>query len=805
MPNIQNTDRVLSTKLNPAVVEHKVKSRTVFNSSTLTKASTNWRADYYKFSNLFYAQVLSKPKVNSNLRADHVSQVKVSSKSYNSKANTNKCNKQSTLKVLREKNVGTKQVCEPTKQVKHQVKVSQGKEYSQIVCKNRYDVLPVDAVVSDFPVQSQATTVNANSNLRQSTGKHKYKAPTVGGSKDSHYQHKQVLDPAHSKVTACSKYDLPLRIKDKSISYKQVLPDCPTLQLWEVQNKFKFGFIPLSSQLMPSLVNPVHSDDDPIALHAKILESNKYNFLQSQINLKSQLKPDAWDHYLQGYWDIQLPLLIRFGFPLDYNREGSLSSQETNHPSAVDCPEDIKAYLTEEMQYDAILSPYDTKPIEDLHISPMMTRDKPNPPYRRVIIDLSFPQGQSINAGIPKDQYLGTPFVLKLPTVDTITDQVRTLGKGCKLYKVDISRAFRHVKLDPFEYDLLGLRHERYYVDTCLPFGYRNGSALFQRLSDAVRHIMRQQNYDVINYIDDILGIDLSSRIDASFDALCNLLPELGFQISKKKLEPPTTLLNCLGIMINTETFTMSIPSPKLKEITDMCVKWNNKKHCSKRQLQSLLGSLLYISKCVKASRFYLNRLLDVLRSIEDKKIVPVTREAQRDINWFLKFIPLYNGVTFFDQKPIDHSIELDASLQGMGARWASQVYALQIPLGYMEMQIVHLEMLNILAALRVWHKSWHNCKVAIACDNLAVVQVLNSGKTRDLTLAAIARNIQFQVATSNINLKVTHIPGKVNVIADLLSRWCSRPMANATLHQLLPVHSWFNVDESHIMIDWSI
>ena len=196
---------------------------------------------------------------------------------------------------------------------------------------------------------------------------------------------------------------------------------------------------------------------------------------------------------------------------------------------------------------------------------------------------------------------------------------------------------------------------------------------------------------------------------------------------------------------------------------------------------------------------------MDVLRSIEDKKIVPVTREAQRDINWFLKFIPLYNGVTFFDQKPIDHSIELDASLQGMGARWASQVYALQIPLGYMEMQIVHLEMLNILAALRLWHKSWHNCKVAIACDNLAVVQVLNSGKTRDLTLAAIARNIQFQVATSNINLKVTHIPGKVNVIADLLSRWCSRPMANATLHQLLPVHSWVNVDESHIMIDWSI
>ena len=122
-----------------------------------------------------------------------------------------------------------------------------------------------------------------------------------------------------------------------------------------------------------------------------------------------------------------------------------------------------------------------------------------------------------------------------------------------------------------------------------------------------------------------------------------------------------------------------------------------------------------------------------------------------------------------------------------------------------MDMQIVHLEMLNILAALRIWHKSWSNSKVAIACDNLAVVQVLNSGKTRDLTLAAIACNIQFQVATMNINLKVTHIPGKVNVIADLLSRWSSRPMTNAALHQLLPIHTWVHVNESHITIDWSI
>ena len=185
--------------------------------------------------------------------------------------------------------------------------------------------------------------------------------------------------------------------------------------------------------------------------------------------------------------------------------------------------------------------------------------------------------------------------------------------------------------------------------------------------------------------------------------------------------------------------------------------------------------------------------------------MVPVSMEAKRDINWFLKLIPLYNGVTFFDQRSIDHSIELDASLQAMGARWGSQVYALEIPLGYMNLQIVHLEMLNILAALRVWQNSWRNSKVAIACDNLAVVQVLNSGITRDLTLSAIARNIQLQIAIMNVNLKITHIPGKSNVIANLLSRWASSFNAQATLHQLLPSHTWAQINATHIHIDWSI
>ena len=101
------------------------------------------------------------------------------------------------------------------------------------------------------------------------------------------------------------------------------------------------------------------------------------------------------------------------------------------------------------------------------------------------------------------------------------------------------------------------------------------------------------------------------------------------------------------------------------------------------------------MSKCVRSSRFFLNRLLKCLRSMEDKGMVPLPLEAKTDFNWFLTILPTFNGVTVF---------ELDASLQGLGAVWGDQTCAITVPLGWYDFLIVHLEMLNILVALVYMH-----------------------------------------------------------------------------------------------------
>ena len=207
--------------------------------------------------------------------------------------------------------------------------------------------------------------------------------------------------------------------------------ECNAFTKWKAQTDFDFGFVPLSDFIMPEK-SIVTSDvvDCPITQHFLIKKTQVPNFLQ--------LNVQKLHEYLSEYWDQQLLQLVTFGFPLDFNRQCVLKANKTNHASAVKHPADIETYLKEEKQYKAILGPFKENPIHNCHYSPFMTRDKPGSENRRVIIDLSWPPDNSVNAGIHKDSYLGTDFSLTFPTVDHITDALKNITQN---------QRFSHYKL----------------------------------------------------------------------------------------------------------------------------------------------------------------------------------------------------------------------------------------------------------------------------------------------------------------------------------------------------------------------
>ena len=292
-----------------------------------------------------------------------------------------------------------------------------------------------------------------------------------------------------------------------------------------------------------------------------------------------------------GYWDQQVIDLIQYVFPLDFDRDSILGETLDNHTSANDYASHVTKYIQEELQFGAMIGPFDEKPCT-LHISPFMTRDKAQSEVRRTIIDLSWPKGQAVNDGVNKNVYLGGEFEMHYPTVDKIVKQLNAIGPAANIFKVDISRAFRHIRIDPGDIDLLGLQHQgKYFIDLSLPFGYKLGSFFFMKISDAVHYIMNNNGHNsLLNYIDDLIYTALPSTIHNSYQFLLDLLQQLGLDVSTKKLHPPSTQAVCLGILFDTVTRTIAIPAEKLQEISHICKNWTTKTTCTKNNLQSLLG-----------------------------------------------------------------------------------------------------------------------------------------------------------------------------------------------------------------------
>ena len=282
-------------------------------------------------------------------------------------------------------------------------------------------------------------------------------------------------------------------------------------------------------------------------------------------------------------------------------------------------------------------------------------------------------------------------------------------------------------------------------------------------------------------------------------------MSKLGLTISQKKLVRPTTKAICLGIEVDTVAGTVAIPPDKLDEVKGIIQNWDNKNHCTKRELQSLLGTLLYVHKCVRPARTFLNRMLDLLCHAPDPSRIALTEDFSRDLRWFKKILPKYNGISLYTHKKHDHIIELDACLTGLGGRCGDMVYHLAIPKGFRNLDIVHLEMVNILVTLRVYAHAWKGAHILIKCDNDAVVKVSSGGKARDPFLGACARNAWYLAALADVQLQYTHVLGKNNCVADLLSRWNNSQANIHLLHSLVPNAVWLPTDVTFTDVDYTI
>ena len=376
---------------------------------------------------------------------------------------------------------------------------------------------------------------------------------------------------------------------------------------------------------------------------------------------------------------------------------------KANMPSALKHPEEVDKYLEKEVRLGRVVGPLQRQDYPGVHVSRFGVIEKPRQPGKyRLILDLSHPEGHSVNDGIEPELC-----TLRYTSVDEAAARICARGAGTLLSKFDVESAYRIVPVHPDDRPLLGMEwRDHLYIDAALPFGLRSAPKIFNALADAVQWILEQEGLEVIHYLDDFLIIGSQDMAEGK-QALRRALEKcrkLGIPIAALKTEGPSTVITFLGIELDTAAMTLRLPEEKLVRLQAEIARWKNRRACTKQELQSLTGQLQHACCVVRAGRTFLRRMFALLKGVKRSyHNVRLNTGFRSDLLWWATFLPSWNGVSMMARvSSPSHTLTSDASGNwGCGAYSSEgEWFQLKWPEAWSEVHITVKELLPIVIAV---------------------------------------------------------------------------------------------------------
>lgn len=226
---------------------------------------------------------------------------------------------------------------------------------------------------------------------------------------------------------------------------------------------------------------------NPEALRDILIECN-YDFNKTQ-------------YLYQGY---------KYGFRLGYEGPSTRQAVSENHKLKLGNKTVLWNKLMKEVEAGRVSGPHAKPPQEGSFVqSPIFLVDKDHGTKFRMVFDLSYdhPNGGSINAGIPKDKAS-----VEYSSIDTLIQAcLRNENRAPYLSRSDLKNAFRLCPISiPDRRWLVMMAHHPttdqkfYFTDLNLSFGSSSSCKMFNKMTQALRHIiMTKTGGEVIGYLDD--------------------------------------------------------------------------------------------------------------------------------------------------------------------------------------------------------------------------------------------------------------------------------------------------------------
>ena len=396
---------------------------------------------------------------------------------------------------------------------------------------------------------------------------------------------------------------------------------------------------------------------------------------------------------------------------------------------------------------------------------------KKTPGQWRAILDL-----KALN------EYIVAP-KFKMETAESIR---RDLSQSNWTTSIDLVDAYLHIPVhQSFRPYLRFVVDGVAYQYKALPAGLSTAPWAFTRVISVIKAFLHRMGINLHQYIDDWLIRALTHQLCLAHTGTAMFLTRmLGFipHMEKSQLDPVQIFL-FLGYLFNLILGMVMPTQERWVKIQHIVRLFCQSTSLPARMWQRLLGLLAATERLVPQGLLRMRPIQIYLRqnwhqhSQSQNYPVPVSLQIKQHLQWWLGYHNVMTGIPIVSPEP-QLEIFTDASLFGWGAHLDRQVISgvwtedqSLLHINWLEMEAVRLALLHFQAILP--HKV-----VLIASDNTTVVAYINrQGGTKSDTLYQLVEKILVWCQYHHIVLRARHIPGNLNVLADLLSR----------RHQIIP------------------
>ena len=107
--------------------------------------------------------------------------------------------------------------------------------------------------------------------------------------------------------------------------------------------------------------------------------------------------------------------------------------------------------------------------------------------------------------------------------------------------------------------------------------GLRSAAVCCQRLTNAIRYVMRSHGFDLVAYLDDMMTAECWDKAEACFSTLRKIIASMEAVEARSKAVGPCTRMNFLGICFDTELLMMEVPQERVSECMGLLMEWPSK------------------------------------------------------------------------------------------------------------------------------------------------------------------------------------------------------------------------------------